>query len=204
MSIFLDQIEKRKLLEEASLAETFEKGTRRMGIGSSKRHAVPPSDHGAMRSVLDALGVTGYELTDSEMTTPEEQLNAILRPKGILTRKVSLKDNWWKQSIGPMLGYDREGNLTALLPTRWGFGYTFTDKDGETRPVNRKAMASSLSRHAITFCKPLPHKTLSQGELLKFAFKSMSMTNLALLLATFFAACSTAFLTMFVTASVCQ
>ena len=184
MSIFLDQIEKRKLLEEASLAETFEKGTRRMGIGSSKRHAVPPSDHGAMRSVLDALGVTGYELTDSEMTTPEEQLNAILRPKGILTRKVSLKDNWWKQSIGPMLGYDREGNLTALLPTRWGFGYTFTDKDGETRPVNRKAMASSLSRHAITFCKPLPHKTLSQGELLKFAFKSMSMTNLALLLAT--------------------
>ena len=59
MSIFLDQIEKRKLLEEASLAETFEKGTRRMGIGSSKRHAVPPSDHGAMRSVLDALGVTG-------------------------------------------------------------------------------------------------------------------------------------------------
>ena len=69
MSIFLDQIEKRKLLEEASLAETFEKGTRRMGIGSSKRHAVPPSDHGAMRSVLDALGVTGYELTDSEMTT---------------------------------------------------------------------------------------------------------------------------------------
>lgn len=184
MSIFLDQIEKRKLLEEASLAETFEKGTRRMGIGSSKRHAVPPSDHGAMRSVLDALGVTGYELTDSEMTTPEEQLNAILRPKGILTRKVSLKDNWWKQSIGPMLGYDREGNLTALLPTRWGFGYTFTDKDGETRPVNRKAMASSLSRHAITFCKPLPHKTLSQGDLLKFAFKSMSMTNLALLLAT--------------------
>ena len=183
MSIFLDQIEKRKLLEEATLAETFEKGTRRMGLGSSKRHAVTPSDNSALRSVLDALGVTGYEFSNNDMTTPEEQLTAILQPKGILTRKVGLKDNWWKQSIGPMLGYDREGNLTALLPTRWGFGYTFTDKDGETRHVSRKAMTNSLSRNAIAFCMPLPHKSLSHAELLKFAFKSMSMTNLVLLFA---------------------
>ena len=32
MSIFLDQIEKRKRLEEATLVETFEKGARRLGI----------------------------------------------------------------------------------------------------------------------------------------------------------------------------
>ena len=90
MSIFLDQIEKRKLLEEATLAETFEKGTRRMGLGSSKRHAVTPSDNSALRSVLDALGVTGYEFSNNDMTTPEEQLTAILQPKGI--RHCCLRD----------------------------------------------------------------------------------------------------------------
>ena len=32
MSIYLDQIEKRKRLEEATLIETFEKATKRLGI----------------------------------------------------------------------------------------------------------------------------------------------------------------------------
>ena len=45
MSIFLDQIEKRKRLEEATLVETFEKGARRLGIEGKKKHAIPPTDH---------------------------------------------------------------------------------------------------------------------------------------------------------------
>ena len=184
MSIFLDQIEKRKRLEEATLVETFEKGARRLGIEGKKKHAIPPTDHTAVRRVLDALGVTGYELSDDGMTTPFEQLSAILSPKGIMMRKVRLKDNWWKNSVGPMLGYDKEGNVTALIPTRWGFGYTFIDKDGNIQKVNKKAMNSALSRHAVAFCMPLPNRELTIADLMKYAAKAMSVPNALLLFAT--------------------
>ena len=184
MSIFLDQIEKRKRLEEATLVETFEKGARRLGIEGKKKHAVPPTDHTAVRRVLDALGVTGYELSDDGMTTPFEQLSAILSPKGIMMRKVRLKDNWWKNSVGPMLGYDKEGNVTALIPTRWGFGYTFIDKDGNIQKVNKKAMNSALSQHAVAFCMPLPNRELTIADLMKYAAKAMSVPNALLLFAT--------------------
>ena len=155
MSIFLDQIEKRKRLEEATLIETFEKATKRLGInGGSHRHKPKPTDNTALRQVIDALGVTGYELTNDGISTPQEQLATILEPRGIMMRKVKLTEGWWKVTIGPMLGYDKDGGLTALLPTRWGFGYTFTDKDGHTVSVN-KTTANTLSRHAVCFCKQL-------------------------------------------------
>ena len=60
MSIYLDQIEKRKRLEEATLIETFEKATKRLGInGGSHRHKPKPTDNTPLRQVIDALGVTG-------------------------------------------------------------------------------------------------------------------------------------------------
>lgn len=183
MSIYLDQIEKRKRLEEATLIETFEKATKRLGInGGSHRHKPKPTDNTALRQVIDALGVTGYELTNDGISTPQEQLATILEPRGIMMRKVKLTDGWWKVTIGPMLGYDKDGGLTALLPTRWGFGYTFTDKDGHTVSVN-KTTANTLSRHAVCFCKPLPDHKLTNRDLFIYVAKAMSMTNFMLLLA---------------------
>ena len=183
MSIYLDQIDKRRELEDAALVETFEKGRRRMGFTGSGQQHIPQTDNSLLRSVIDALGVTDYELSDNGMESVEEMLANILRPRGILTRKVTLKDKWWINSVGPMLGYDKDGNIAPLLPTKWGFGYTYTDKHGQRHKMTREVMKSKLSRHAITFCKPLPNRSLKSNDLLRFAIKSMPVSNIVLLLA---------------------
>lgn len=182
MSIFLDQIEKRRRLEETTLMETFERARKRMGFSGGTKQRIPQTDHSRLRTVLDALGVTGYEFSDNGMASPEEMLTSILRPNGIMTRKVVLKDKWWTNTVGPLLGYDKEGNITPLIPTKWGFGYTYTDKDGVQRKVDREAMKTGLSQHAISFCTPLPNRKLSTRDLLKFVLKSISASNFVLLL----------------------
>ena len=182
MSIFLDQIEKRRKLEEATLIETFERARKRMGFSGGTKQHIPQTDNSRLRMVLDALGVTGYEFSDNGIASPEEMLSSILRPNGIMTRKVTLKDKWWTNTIGPMLGYDKEGNITPLIPTKWGFGYTYTDKNGVQRKVDKEAMNTTLSHHAISFCTPLPNKPLEPKDLLTFAMKSVSASNYILLL----------------------
>lgn len=183
MSLFLDQIEKRKRLEDATLAETLQKATRRMGIRTHKHDPIPTTDHTAIRRVLDTLGVKGYELSDDGFSSPIEQMGAILRARGIEMTQTSLKDRWWKQSVGPMLGLDHTGKPTALIPTRWGFGYTFTDSNGRERTVSRQVMETELQSNAFCFYMPLPNKPLTVRDLIWWTAGRLSAANVAMLLA---------------------
>ena len=131
MPLYLDQIEKRRRLEDAALNEALATSQRRMGF-KGKRKVLPQDDTSALRQVLDALGVTDYELEESELLTPEEQLTGILRPRGIMMRKIKLTGAWWRESVGPLLGHSHDGHLVALLPTSWNMGYTYRNADGDT------------------------------------------------------------------------
>ncbi|MCR4958024.1 MAG: hypothetical protein K6B13_05370, partial [Prevotella sp.] len=71
MAIYLDQIEKRRRLEDAELSQTLAAGQRRMGF-KGRHKPQPHSDASALRQVLDALGVTDYELEENDMLSPEE------------------------------------------------------------------------------------------------------------------------------------
>ena len=64
MPLYLDQIEKRRRLEDAALNEALATSQRRMGF-KGKRKVLPQDDTSALRQVLDALGVTDYELEES-------------------------------------------------------------------------------------------------------------------------------------------
>ena len=183
MPIYLDQIEKRRRLEDAALNEALSRGQRRMGF-KGKRRAQPQDDTSALRQVLDALGVNDYELEENEMLTPEEQLTGILRPRGIMMRKVKLTGQWWRESVGPLLGHNQEGHLVALIPTNWNLGYTYRNQQGDTVKVKKRDMHHVLTSEAITFTKPLPLRKLKIRDLLNFCWDVVPVPNYVLVLLT--------------------
>ena len=180
MAVYINQINKRRAAEQAAMAEVNEKTTRRLGLLEKKR-VVPQSDESALRQVLEALGITDYELEDDDMLSPEEQLTGILRPRGIMMRDIELTGEWWSECVGPLLGCTKDGRLVALTPTKTGLGYQYREQDGTIRQVGRREMASELKPTAITFTKALPLKALKLKDLIKFTWSVVSGPNALLM-----------------------
>ena len=182
MTIYINQINKRRAAEKAAMAEVDEKTGKRLGLLGKKR-VVPQNNESALRQVLEALGITDYELEDDDLLTPEEQLTGILRPRGIMMRDIRLVGEWWRECVGPLLGYAKDGRLVALTPTRTGLGYQYREKDGTLRHVGKREMAEELKPTAVTFTKALPLKQLKLKDLIRFTWGVVSGPNALLLVA---------------------
>ena len=180
MAVYINQINKRRAAEQAAMAEVNEKATQRLGLHGGKR-VVPQSNEHALRQVLEALGITDYELEDDDMLSPEEQLTGILRPRGIMMRDIQLTGEWWRECVGPLLGYAKDGRLVALTPTKTGLGYQYREQDGTFRQVGHQEMAEELKPRAITFTKALPLRALTLKDLIKFTWSVVSGPNVLLL-----------------------
>ena len=124
-----------------------------------------------------------YELDEDDMITPEELLTGILRPRGIMMRRIRLTGTWWRECVGPLLGYTKDGHLVALTPTSTGLGYKYKDQEGFIRTLGRKEMEERLKPTAIIFTKALPLRTLKIKDLVNFAWSLVSGPNALLLTA---------------------
>lgn len=176
MSLYNEQIEKRREREQADYLEALDEATERLNL-RGRRHTVPQTDNNALKHLFGALGVTDYELVEDDMRTPIEQLEDILRPRGIMMRHIQLKGRWWRETVGPILGYDKNGGLVALLPSRWGFSYWYHDKEGRLVKVGRHSMEKELDTKAICFCTPLPLRKLGIRDLVAYGAKAMAWHN---------------------------
>ena len=182
MAVYINQIKKRRELEQAQLGEALDRGAQRLGFRRKKR-VVPPDDQSALRQILDALEVKDYELDEDDMTTPEEQLTGILRPRGIMMRRIRLTGTWWRECVGPLLGYTKDGHLVALTPTSTGLGYRYKDHEGFIKTLGRQEMEDYLKPTAIIFTKALPLRALKVKDLVNFAWSLVSGPNALLLTA---------------------
>lgn len=180
MAVYLNQINRRRAAEKAMLNEAADKTGELLGLQHHRR-SVPQNDESALRQVLEALGITDYELEDDDMLTPEEQLTAILRPRGIMMRDVRLTGDWWRECVGPLLGYARDGRLVAMTPTASGLGYKYREADGTVCKIGRREMATKLQPTAVIFTKPLPLRPLGLRDLISFAWGVVSGPNALLL-----------------------
>ena len=180
MALYVDQIKKRRIMEDAALAEALEKGTKQMGF-RRKGIVIPQDDQSALRQILDALNVKDYELDENDLKTPEEQLTGILRPRGIMMRKIQLKGSWWKECVGPLLGHTKEGRLVTLIPTSSGLNYQYHDKQGILHQIGRQEMEQELDEYALTFTKPLPLGKLGIKDLISYAWSVVSGPNVVMM-----------------------
>lgn len=110
--------------------------------------------------------------------TVEEQIDYRMRPFGIMHRSVMLEKGWYHHSVGAMLGtWEEDGSAVALIPGKI-FGYTIVDvKSGKRIRMNRKN-EKRLDKEAVCFYEPLPQRTLTMGDLMKFMLKQLNVADI--------------------------
>jgi NHLM bacteriocin system ABC transporter ATP-binding protein len=140
----------------------------------------------AIEEVLKYYHVLPPELPENVVNV-HDQLDYILRPSGIMRRKVILEGAWYRDAIGPMLGMKKDDRTpVALLPH--GSGYVFRDPaTGKNVKLNRKT-AGQIDREAVCFYKPLPPHSIGIHELLRYILKCLQPSDYVLIAAATIAA----------------
>ena len=105
---------------------------------------------------------------------PDEQMEYILRPLGIMNRPVKLEEGWYKDAFGPMMGFLKDGGAPAALIPHPLYGYRFRDVSGGRWIVLDKKTAALFEDDAICFYKPLPQKKLGIPDLLLYMKNCLS------------------------------
>ena len=116
------------------------------------------------------------------------QLEAALRPSGLMIREVELEENWFSDAYGPMLGYMKDTNAAvALLPGKV-YGYYFKDSATGRKTRVTKETAKRFAREALCFYQPLPMKKLGIPDLLLYIKGNISEGDIILIVAATLAA----------------
>ncbi len=121
-------------------------------------------------AIDDILKFYHYKPQDipASVKDPGEQLAWSLRPHGVMYRRVELKEDWYRDSYGPLLGYFKEGERpVALLPREFG-GYHFCDPETGRKEVLSKKTAQLFMHDALCFYRPLPMKELKIRDLIVY------------------------------------
>lgn len=136
---------------------------------------------GAINEILSFLGVKATHVPE-EIEDLNDRLEYMLRPSGVMRRRVELTQKWWQDATGAFLGSTKTGTVVAILP---GFpsGYVFYDAElRELVKVNRKT-SPRLNTDAFCFYRALPPKKLSLLDLGRFVLRSVTRADIALVLA---------------------
>lgn len=148
-----------------------------------------------LKSVLDSSEIEGSIIDEilkyfhcryKEKNIPisvdafEKQLEYRLRPFGIQYRSVQLDKDWYKNATQLFLGTLKENGHTILLkPAKLG-GYTLLDPSTNQKLRVSKKIALTLDEEALCFYPPLPSKSLTIRDLLRFMFEQLTCMDLLL------------------------
>jgi hypothetical protein len=132
----------------------------------------------AIEEVLQYFHVLPVPVPD-KINNIDDQLEFLLRPSGIMRRRVELTENWYKDGIGPLLAGTKEGKVIALLPGKFG-GYSYFDHGSGRRITVTGKNAAQISVDAYCFYKPLPPGKLSVRDLLKYIVSSLAFSDLVM------------------------
>ncbi len=123
------------------------------------------------------------------------QLEYLLRPWGIMRRRVELTEGWYKNCVGALLGTRADnGSTVALIPNKF-FGYSFLDTDTGKRVKLNRETAKLIEPEALCFYKPFPLRkidlkdlfaymmqTIPTGSLVMVVLATLAVTGLGLIL----------------------
>ena len=122
-----------------------------------------------------------------EVTKPEEQMDYCLRPYGLMRRNVELTEGWYRDAYGPILAFTKEDQAAvALLPGKVA-GYYYKDPATEKTVRLNKETAAGFETEAICFYRPLPQRKLGIPDLLLYMKRCVSLSDMIIILASFFA-----------------
>ncbi len=184
MGWFNDQIHDRRIMDDEALESAFENVVsavlgRKAGTTVSDERRVVQD---AVGEILEYFHLTAGEIPEN-VTRKDEQLEYLLRPHGIMTRRVELTQGWYKDCAGPLLGVRTDdGSAIALIPGKLG-GYYFYDNASGKRVKLSKKTASMIGFEAICFYRPFPLRPMNFGDFFKFILDAIPLSAAILMIA---------------------
>jgi NHLM bacteriocin system ABC transporter ATP-binding protein len=130
-------------------------------------------EHAALAACALVAGAIGAEIAPREKSRADDATGdpviRIAQAARVRARAVSLPDRWWRQNLGPLVGYlGPDRRPVALLPRRGG--YLLDDVVTGRRRVTRD-LAPRLHSDAVMLYRPLPEEPMSARKLAWFAVR---------------------------------
>ncbi len=123
------------------------------------------------RMVGKASGIAIHEDTSDDGKPDAQAVADLAEANGVRTRQVTLAGRWWRNDNGPLLAFRAgSGEPLALLPDMWRRAYVSVDASGRRTRLD-DAEAQSIKPFAHVFYRPLPHKKLTEIDLLRFGLQ---------------------------------
>ena len=189
MSWFEEQIKQRKIKDNEALSDSFAQ----MALAVLGNDAKGPFFNNATIStnaLEQALHYYGIHLKykDNTFNNFEDDLERVLRPYGVMRRRVELKEEWYKDAMGAFLVQRKDdGSVVAMVPAAFS-GYVYRDETkGRWVKVTGKN-ADMFEEDAISFYKPFPDRKLHIRDLVRFVIQSVSPFDIAMVVFLMFIA----------------
>lgn len=132
--------------------------------------------------ILRYFEIPGISVPDT--IEESDRFDYILNTANVMNRSVVLKQNWWKQDGMPLLCTSKQdGKAYALLPGKRGGLYYYDGKEGKQVRV-KAANAGQFEAEAACFYRPLPEKSMTAGELLRYLMRTLSAADYLFLFLT--------------------
>ncbi|MDR1293164.1 MAG: NHLP bacteriocin export ABC transporter permease/ATPase subunit [Clostridiales Family XIII bacterium] len=177
MGWFENQIQDRIKRDEAGVRRSFY-DLSSIIMGKDKNAGLFDSEHLKTKNAIEEI-CRHYKAPIGDMDENaediHEQLEHMLRPSGIMRRRITLKGAWWKDSVGALLGETAGGDAVALIPDFGGYSY-FDYESGKRVKLNYST-AKNLKPDAICFYKALPNRTLRIRDLLVFMRDNLAKSD---------------------------
>ncbi len=171
MGWFDEQIRQRVQNDDDIFADSFAQlanlvnGSRKLEI---RFHTDQELAGEAIGEILKFYHVHAQELP-ANLTTLDEVLEYLLRPSGIMRRHVRLRDKWYKDASGAMLGSLKDGRFVALVPGGV-HGYDYIDPDTKKAVKITRSNVDQIDREAICFYKSFPLRELGIKDLVQYMY----------------------------------
>ena len=182
MGLFDEQIRLRKKQDQETFEDSiFEMASVVVGMrGAGEMRDRRVVTKAAIDELLKYYGFKPVDIPRSIETT-EDQLDYALKPHGLMYRPITLSEDWYRSSFGPILAFDKDSGLpVVLLPKKYG-GYFWQGADGSEVTAG-KATAERLSPEAICFYKPLPMKKIGIPDLISYMKDCLNWADLTVVI----------------------
>ncbi|MET9588148.1 NHLP bacteriocin export ABC transporter permease/ATPase subunit [Streptomyces sp. NPDC006539] len=124
----------------------------------------------ACRLVADEMGITVADSSGEPANHHIGPVERIAVRSRFRTRTVTLKDQWWRTNIGPLVGYRRQGHAPVALLWRRGRYQAVDAVTGERNTVSH-AEAAAYEERAVMFYQPLPDTVTTGWRLLRYGLR---------------------------------
>jgi NHLM bacteriocin system ABC transporter ATP-binding protein len=184
-----ERLERKRDLDRAALRGAY---SRLASVLQTTAHAAGPAEEsGPLLTACRLVGaVQGIIIRDRPEGQPAAKqgdlLAQICAASRIRSRRVILRDDWWRRDNGPLVAFrvseaDPQARLpVALLPTSTRSYVMVEPIEGTRTPVDA-AVAETLSGDAHMLYPSLPERPVKMGDLVRMAFAGRRRDLLAIL-----------------------